>query len=276
MMSREIHGSIAVVTGGASGIGFALAKAFGRRGASVLIADLDPERLGDAVATLTALGVTTFSHAVDVRDSVAVRELADRAASIAPIAAVCLNAGVSQAGPLLWETPSSAFDFVLDVNARGLFNSISAFIPKLLEQDRPADVVVTASAAGLLGLPNSGVYAASKAAAVSLAKTLRGELAAVAPDLRVAMLAPGMVKTNLQRTSASLQPADAIMDASFVEMTHDVLNSQGADPETVAEWVLDALAEDRFWVLPPSDDVFMDAVKTEVRELRDALGAKPE
>ena len=259
--------SVAVVTGGASGIGLAFARALGARGLQVLVADVDAARLDDAVAGLRTSGVDAIAHPVDLRDRDAVTGLADRAAALGSIETACLNAGVSFSGSTVWETPPGAFDFVFGINLHALVNSIAAFAPVLIDQGTPAKLVITASMAGLVGIPTSSAYAASKAAAVSVAKSLRGELASAAPFVTVTCLNPGMVATNLQRTSAVLQPTASGMDTAFVEESHAALNSLGTSPDEVVGWALDAADEGRFWVLPPGDDPFRHMLVAELEEL---------
>ena len=263
--------SVAVVSGGASGIGLALGDTLGKRGASVILADVDEATLEPAAAQLRASGIDATGYLVDLRDTAAVEQLADHAAAKGTIETVCLNAGVAYSGPTIWETPASIWDFIFGINCFALVNQVTAFVPLLIRQGTPANVVITASIAGTIGLPTSAPYAASKAAAVSLAKSLRGELATSAPFLRVALLIPGVVQTNLQRTSSGLQPADVDVDPNFVEASHTFMNTMGAHPDEVATGVLDALASGRFWILPPSDDPFVALLNDELTELGNAI-----
>jgi short-subunit dehydrogenase len=266
---------IVVVSGGASGIGMALGRAFSRQGSSVVLADVDEETLTPVVEDFKASGFNASGFHVDLRDPDAVSRLAEFALGRGTIETVCLNAGVSYSGPTIWETPRSIWDFVFGVNCFALVNQLASFVPILIRQNSPANIVITASMAGTVGLPTSAAYAASKAAAVSLAKSLRGELAMTAPFLKVALLNPGMVQTNLQRTSSGLQPAEVEVDQNFVETSHSTLNDFGASPTDVADWVIDALDAGRFWVFPPGEDPFLAMLTTEVAELGDALSGGP-
>lgn len=261
-----------MVSGGASGIGRALAGVLGKQGASVVIADADEAALEQTVAAFSTAGIEAIGRKVDLRDRAATTELASQTFSLGTVETVCLNAGVSYSGPTAWETPASAWDFVFSVNFFALVNQVAAFVPRLIAQGNPADLVITASMAGTVGLPTSAAYAASKAAAVSLAKSLRGELRTAAPFLRLAVLNPGMVQTNLQRTSSALQPADVPIDREFVEASHSALNSLGARPEDVATWTRDALDSQQFWVFPPPDDPFLGLLREELSELQRAVG----
>lgn len=266
-----LSNTIAVVTGGASGIGFALAEAYGARGARILIADIDEKALSAACSRLTDAGYVASSCSVDLRNASSVQALADHASKLGSISAVCMNAGVTSTGPTIWETPKEIFDFVLDVNLRGLHHSIRSFVPVLLAQKTPADIVVTASMAGMVTAANSAAYAASKAGAVTLTKALRAELASVAPYLRVALLNPGMVRTNLMLTSAAQLPAHTERDPNLIEGSHQALNQFGVTAAQAATWVMRALEANRFWVLPPAEDMFSVMLVAELNELREAL-----
>jgi short-subunit dehydrogenase len=262
---------VVVVSGGASGIGKALGRAFGSRGSAVILADVDQDALTQVVEEFGASGISARGSCVDLRDPDDVDRLADLAREQGTIETVCINAGVSYSGPPIWETPQSVWDFVFGVNCFALVNQLTAFIPLLIRQNSAANIVITASMAGTVGIPTSAAYAASKAAAVSLAKSLRGELATTAPFLKLALLNPGMVKTNLQRSSSRLQPVDVEVDRHFVEASHSTLNDMGASPDDVAGWVIDALEGGRFWVFPPSEDPFLALLKAELAELGEAI-----
>jgi NAD(P)-dependent dehydrogenase (short-subunit alcohol dehydrogenase family) len=264
----DLRDTIAVVTGGASGIGFALARAYGLRGAHVLIADIDAEALDVAEVELAREGIESTAMVVDLRNFLAVGELRNRAQALGVIGAICMNAGVTASGNVLWKTSASQFDFVFDVNVRGLYHCVRSFVPALIAQARPAEIVITASMAGMVTSTHSGAYAASKAAVIAMAKALRLELQSAAPFLRLALLNPGMVKTNLMHTSASQAPHHGEMDADLVEDSHRALNQLG-----VADWVMHALANKRFWVFSPESDMFSIALLEEITEIQKALTA---
>ena len=266
--SRPSDG-VAVVTGGASGIGLAFARAFAGRGLRVVIGDIDESATATASAQLSTDGATVHGVCTDLQDAASVAHLAEVAAGLGPLTAVCLNAGVTSTGATVWETPRTTYDFVVGVNLLGLFHSVAAFVPRLIAQRRPADLVITASMAGMVASPYSGVYAASKAGAIALAKSVRAELAISAPEIQVALLNPGMVKTNLIRTSAARLPAGA-MPGDLVTGSHDALNQAGVEPDVAAGWALRALQEKRFWALPEAGDPFSTLLDGELTELREA------
>jgi len=264
---------VAVITGGASGIGLAFARAYAGMGAHVVIGDIDESAMERARAHLSDAGATVDCVRLDLQDAASVAHFGEVACGFGSLAAVCLNAGVTSAGSTVWETADATYDFVVGVNLLGLFRSIKTFVPKLVEQGSAADLVITASMAGMVASPYSAVYAASKAGAIALAKSLRAELGMVAPSIRVALLNPGMVKTNLILTSAARRPSGAPMSDDLVRGGHDALNQAGVDPEVAVSWALRALQEGRFWALPVSGDPFVVMLEAELAELGEVSSA---
>jgi NAD(P)-dependent dehydrogenase (short-subunit alcohol dehydrogenase family) len=258
---------VAVVTGGASGIGLALARHYAATGACVLIADIDQQSMACAATELKEYGATVVTVAVDLCDADAVRRLAPAAADLGPVTAVCLNAGVMASGTTVWETPDDTTDFVMGVNFKAVLNGIKAFVPRLIAQGSAADLIITASMAGMVTSPYSGVYSASKAAVVALVKTMRAELHDAAPEIRVGLLNPGMVKTNLIRSSAARLPTTGAMPMELIEGGHALLNQSGVEPGEAVSWVMRALDQNRFWALPPQGDPFTAILDTEQEEL---------
>ena len=170
-------GSCAVVTGAASGIGRALARAFGAEGMKVVLGDVNEPLLKEAADELTSKGVECVALAVDVSDAAAVERLAEQAIDrFGSVGVVCNNAGVSTIGKQ-WEIGIDDWDWVIGVCLRGVVNGVRSFVPRMLAHAGPAHVVITASMGGLLTSPFLGPYAAAKHAVVGLSKGLRAELA---------------------------------------------------------------------------------------------------
>ncbi len=266
-MSSSPGPGLAVITGGASGIGLAFARAYAERGTHVLIGDIDGAAMDHAAEELRATGATVTTSVVDLQDSDSVAAFGGAAQQHGTMTAVCLNAGVTSTGTAVWDTSASTFDFLVGVNLRGLFHSVKTFVPALIAQGKPADIVITASMAGMVASPYSGAYAASKSGAIALAKSLRAELQLTAPALRLALLNPGVVKTNLIRTSAAHLPRDGSMSKDLVSLSHDALNQGGVEAAVAVAWALEALENNRFWALPPNGDPFRDILADELAEL---------
>ena len=266
-ISNRADPGLAVITGGASGIGLAFARAYAARGAHVLIGDIDEAAMDRAATELRQLGAAVTTSVVDLQNSQSVADFGAAAQEHGTMTAVCLNAGVTSTGTVVWHTPAGTFDFLVGVNLRGPFHSIKTFVPALIAQGKSADVVITASMAGMVASPYSGAYAASKSGAIALAKSLRAERQLTAPALRLVLLNPGMVKTNLIRTSAALLPPDGSMSQDLVSGSHDALNQAGVEPEVAAAWALKALKDKRFLALPPNGGPFTEMLTNELAEI---------
>jgi len=209
---REFGGRVAVVTGGASGIGFSLASAFAAEGMKVVLGDIEAPALDDAVGKLESSGAEVIGVVTDVSDGVQVQALADAAvARFGAIHIACNNAGVG-AGGLSWEAPLSTWEWVLGVNLWGVIHGLRAFVPILMQQPQ-GYVVNTASVAGLVAGPLMAPYNASKHAVVALSETLHHEMAMMAPHVKVSVLCPGWVRTRIA-DSARNRPEGTAEDAA--------------------------------------------------------------
>ncbi|ONH22011.1 SDR family NAD(P)-dependent oxidoreductase [Pseudofrankia asymbiotica] len=210
-------GQVAVVTGGASGIGYALAEAFASRGLSVVLADVRPEPLGRAAETLAethakalaAAGAGVAAVTTDVSDPDAVQALADTTVErFGRVDVVCNNAGVVGRQAPMWEQTPQTWRWLIDVLLLGVANGVRSFAPSMIAQGQ-GHFLNTASAAGLMRLPLLGPYSTVKHAVVGLTETLDAELRAYAPAVGASALCPGLVDTPLVETSAAIRPDGA-------------------------------------------------------------------
>jgi NAD(P)-dependent dehydrogenase (short-subunit alcohol dehydrogenase family) len=246
-------GSVAVVTGAASGIGAALAQAFAAAGCAVVLADVEADALA---AVAEGIDGDVLAVVTDVSDPAAVAHLADEAfARFGEVHVLCNNAGVSTFNPLVDQTLND-WRWVLGVNLWGVIHGVHAFLPRLLAQHRPTHIVNTSSLAGLAsGLPHLGPYNVSKVGVVALSETLRMELAMSGAPIGVSVLCPGSTGTrilegernrpgNLGR-EARREEGEALRDA--VRSSFDGPAARTA--EQVADAVLDAVRENRFWII---------------------------
>ena len=238
LASLDVVGRVAVVTGGGSGIGRAIALKLGRGGAFVHVADVDAERATAVAGEVAAAGGRARAHVVDVTDAEAVEGLA--AAAFEDGAGVDLvfnNAGVGHAGFVV-DTPLADWRRIVEVNLMGVVHGVHAFLPRLLAQGRPAHIVNTASMAGLV--PSAGLvpYTTSKFAVVGLSESLDLE---VAPSgIRVTALCPGMIDTDIVRAS----PMRGEWDARHDRLTN-LYATRGTSPDVVAAAALAAVARGR-------------------------------
>jgi NAD(P)-dependent dehydrogenase (short-subunit alcohol dehydrogenase family) len=194
-------GQVAVITGGASGIGLALALACASRGLDVVLADVEEVPLGQAVRQVGEAGTTVLGVPTDVTSPAQVDQLAATTLEqFGRVDLVCNNAGVTSLGPPMWDVPLADWEWVLSVNLGGVVNGIRAFVPHLVAQNA-GHVVNTASMAGLSVAPRHGPYVASKHAVVGLSEALALELATTAPDVGVTVVCPGVVSTRIHEAA---------------------------------------------------------------------------
>lgn len=240
---EQLEGQVAVITGGASGIGRAMAHAFGAAGMKVMLGDIEESALGAAAESLRVDDVAVETFVVDVADAAAVDAFADATWSAFGAAHVlCNNAGVL-ARHDAWGSLDD-WKWVLDVDLWGVIHGVHSFVPRMLESGDPGHVVNTASTAGLLGFEQIPSYVAAKHAVVGLSTSMYHQLGET--PLGVSVLCPGLVQTNInssERNRPGVDPDDA--DAPSFALVGETLPA-----EYVADDVLAAIRADRFWILP--------------------------
>ncbi len=195
---------VAVVTGGGSGIGAAMARAFAARGARLVLADVDEAAMASVEAGLRADGTDVLCVRTDVSKRAEVERLADTAVRrFGAVHVVCNNAGIATFGEMA-KAPHEDWEFTMGVNFWGVVHGVEAFVPRLLAQGQGGHVVNTASMAGLVGMHWLGIYCASKFAVVGLTEALHRELEP--QGIGVTLLCPMIVATNINENSVRLRP----------------------------------------------------------------------
>jgi NAD(P)-dependent dehydrogenase (short-subunit alcohol dehydrogenase family) len=241
-----LTGSVAFVTGGASGIGRALSEALVDRGAEVVIADRQIEQ-GEAVAAaIRARGGRAIAIALDVRDGpafdAAVRAVIERSGGVDYL---FNNAGIGVGGDVE-QYAQRDWDDVLDVNLRGVTHGIQAVYPHMIARGR-GHIVNTASLAGLVPMPGAASYNASKHAVVGLGKALRVE--AARHGVRVSTLCPGAIRTPILAGGRYGRNEHLGVDAATMQRWWE--RARPMDPRAFAEQVLDAVAKNEAYVIVP-------------------------
>lgn len=277
---KELSGRVAVVTGGASGIGRGMAKAFAAEGMKLVLADIEGEPLAKAVAELTTSGASVIGALTDVTKPEALEELRDQTLSEYGAAHVlCNNAGVggSGAGPL-WALPQDEWDWVMGVNLNSVVYGIRSFVPAMLEQGDEGHIVNTASLAGLIH--GAGIYGITKQAVVALSESLWAQLAPT--KLGVSVLCPGWVRTRIVESERNRPegprpdpgPAAELAEAGRAWVAERVEN--GLDPVEVGKLVADSMRENRFYVLTHLhwNHMIENRMRT-ILEQRDPIGTPP-
>jgi NAD(P)-dependent dehydrogenase (short-subunit alcohol dehydrogenase family) len=241
-----------VITGGASGIGFATAQRFVKEGANVVLADIETAALDQAVIDLSAEGANVIGVPCDVAVLEDVRKVAEKAQEhFGGVHVVFNNAGVGGGSTIA--SPPEVWEWVMGVNVTGVTNGLAVFLPLFLAQDE-GHIVNTASLAGLGGVPGMGPYCASKFAVVGLSESLWYELAGKRSNVHCSVLCPGFVKTRIfeseRNSPESLREwVDQPESQALREFTRQIVES-GLDPSVVANEVLGAVLDERFWILP--------------------------
>ena len=194
-MARDLEDNIALITGGAGGIGFATAKSFLQAGAKVFLVDLDQAKVDDAVKRLESPAAKGFAGDVS-KPETATGMVAACVEAFGGLDVLFANAGIEgHVGPLV-DFPNESFSRVLDVNVKGVFYSIKAAVPALVK--RKGRIIVTASVAGLVGSIGLSAYVSSKHALVGLMKTAALELAPL--GIRVNAVAPGPIDNRMMKS----------------------------------------------------------------------------
>ncbi len=238
----EFSGTTAVVTGGASGIGRGLARAFLAAGCSVVIADVDEAALAETARELGVLGVRT-----DVTDPDSVAALADRAvAEYGEVHVVCNNAGVGPFGPVA-RLGLEDWRWVLDVNLYGVIHGIQAFLPVLERNADWGHVVNTSSMSVLVAPPNVAPYVASKAAVLGISEVLAAELAEAGSRVGVTALLPGAVHSNI-KTSLRARPGSAATGLYDVDL-EETGRLRFIEADEVGAMVVDAVRANELYAV---------------------------
>jgi NAD(P)-dependent dehydrogenase (short-subunit alcohol dehydrogenase family) len=246
-------GQAAVVTGGTSGIGFALAAVLADRGVNVMIADVREDAIPVAVDALSSHPGRVVGVHADVSVDADMDAVADETIErFGRVDLVCNNAGVVCEQAPMWEQRLETWRWLVDVKLMGVVHGVRTFAPILISQGS-GHFLNTASAGGLIPLPTLTPYNATMHAVVGLTETLDVELKSVSPDLGATVLCPGLVDTPLGRNSAALVPPGA----ATTPLEDEAEAMQGAiSPYIVAEAAIEAVEAGRVYaVVGPGADV---------------------
>ncbi len=257
---------VAVVTGGGSGIGQALALAFAREGAHVAVADVDETGMAETCRGVAACGREALAVRTDVSDLAAVQALAERAfGRFGAVHILCNNAGVVVHGGLEAATYAD-WRWVVGVNLWGVIHGLLAFVPRMIAQRQGGHIVNTASMAGLIASQALGIYNTTKYAVVGLSETL-------AKDLRphgigVSVLCPMGVATRI-REAERARPATLRNPAGAAAAAPIALIGRTLAPADVAEQVLDAIRTGELYVITHEEG--LEPLRRRFRRLEEAI-----
>lgn len=279
----QFEGKTAVLTGAASGFGLECARIGARMGMNLVLADVQADALERATTELRATGAKVLACQGDVSRIEYVQSLGEQAqAQFGGVNFVFNNAGVGTAG-LIWEHTQADWDWVLGVNLMGVVNGVRVFTPMMLEAAKkdPAyqgHIVNTASMAGLVNMPNMGVYNVSKHAVVSLSETLFQDLALVTDQISASVLCPYFVPTGISqshrnRPAALSDPSAKLTKSQLIgqAMSDKAVGSGKVTAADVAQKVFQAIAANQFYIY--SHPQALGSVQTRLEDV--AQGRNP-
>ena len=235
---NKLANKVALITGGSSGIGLATAKVFVEEGAEVIITGRNQGSLDKAVGELEHRVTGMISDTAQLAD---IEKLAAQLqAQGKPIDVLFLNAGIAQLAPIE-QTSEALYDETFNINVKGLYFTIKHLLPLMGEG---TSIVINASINAYIGMPNSSVYAASKAAVISLARTLSGEL--VGKGIRVNAISPGPINTPI---FGKMGMSPEQLEATATSIQQQVPMGRFGRPEEIAKAALFLASDDSSFVI---------------------------
>ena len=270
---------VAVITGGASGVGYAIGVALAKEGAKVVLSDIESSALESAKANFKTEGLSVDIKQADVSDHDSMVALNKFVTSeVGDVQMLFNNAGVAPAElQSIWDTNPNDWNWAYGVNVMGIVHGLQAFIPDMLSHGKEANVINTCSGNGaFINLPSTPIYTSSKAAVSSISEVLKLQLDQSGSNIKVSILFPGphTVRTNLFSAERN-RPDELARDPnapehpiSSVEDMVDMMKSMGVEmetttPEEVADFCLTELGEGKYWINPAnekSEQAFKDRV----------------
>jgi NAD(P)-dependent dehydrogenase (short-subunit alcohol dehydrogenase family) len=266
---QDVTGKVAFITGGASGVGFGMAKVFSAAGMKVVIADIRQEHLDAAMQSFK--GAQVHAVRLDVTDRTAMARAADEADRVfGKVHIVCNNAGINLFNDIAAATYDD-WDWIMGVNLGGVINGVQTFVPRIKAHGEGGHIVNTASMASFIAGAGAGIYTASKFAVRGVTEALRWSL--MPHGIGVSVLCPGLVKSAIYK-SEGIRPANLSVNASTMSPEFlrqlEQIHQSGMEPEEVGEKVLRAIRANQFYIFP------MPEFKDELRAIFDeALAALP-
>lgn len=257
----DLENSVAIVTGGASGIGFALAQEAQSRGCKLVLGDIREDALKEAEAKLSANG-EVLTCKVDVSRADDIESLAEAAVDrFGKVNVLFNNAGVFASG-LTWETSVEQYDWMIGINQRSVMHGIRSFVPRMIAQGDECHVVTISSGAGISVNPGFCMYSMTKHAALALTEALYLDLTTQGvSNIGVTIAMPGMVQTNIMsaqkpvlgelQTDIDNRKTNALLSALEKVMTSGV--EDGVPADELARTVFEAVEQNDLYVLPGLD-----------------------
>ncbi len=252
-MMKDFKGKTAVITGAASGIGYALAEKFANEGMNIVLADIEQDALKIAVKKISDIGVESFGINIDVMHKDSVEHLFNESVkAFSKVHILCNNAGVASTvvADGIWELDEKDWDWVLGVNFYGTLYGIQSFVPHMINHKEEGHVLNTISLAGIL--PGEAIYGVSKHAALALSESLWQGLKNIKSNIGASVLCPGFVNTNIIESNRNRPDhLSSSNKTNFIlkKLASSVLK-RGKEPNEIADTTFDAIKQNNFYILP--------------------------
>ena len=260
---ETFEGGVAVVTGGASGLGLAMALRFADAGMNIVIGDIEAEPLAMAEAAIAAKGVKVLPQRSDVARAEDVEALAESAyRRFGAVNVLCNNAGVGGSAGNMWELSVEDWRWVIDVDLWSVVHGVRSFVPRMIASGQEAHVVNTASVAGLVSGAVGGPYTVAKFGVVALSEQLYYELGRAGHNIGVSVLCPGFVNTNIYDSGRNRQPeygqpdVEPSLESEQRRTMLQAMRDTMLQPAEIGELVFEAVRTRALYVIPTGSDAF--------------------
>ena len=266
---EKFEGGTAVVTGGASGLGLAMAQRFAEAGMNIVLGDIEAEPLAMAEAAIAAKGVKVLPVRTDVAKKEQVEALAEQAyARFGNVNILCNNAGIGGSPGAVWELSLEDWQWVMDVDLWSVIHGVRSFVPRMIASGQEAHVVNTASVAGLVSGAVGGPYTVAKFGVVALSEQLYYELGRAGHNIGVSVLCPGFVNTNIYDSARNRQaeygePANApTAEGEQRRAMLQAMRPTMMQPSEIGELVFEAVSSRNLYIIPTGSEALANALRT--------------
>ncbi len=271
---ENFEGGTAVVTGGASGMGLAMAQRFAEAGMNIVLGDIESEPLAMAEAAIAASGVKVLPVRTDVAQEDQVQALADQAFErFGKVNVLVNNAGVGGSSGAAWELSAEDWKWVIDVDLWSVIHGVRAFVPRMIASGEAGHIVNTASIAGLVTGLVGAPYQVAKFGVVAISEQLYFELGRAGHNIGVSVLCPGLVNTNIYDSGRNRQAEygdPAVPQTATAEQIRafmDTLRPNMIQPSDIAEMVFQAVTSRNLYIVPTGSEGLDAALKARLENV---------
>ncbi len=272
---KDFAGKVAVVTGGASGLGLAMAQRFAEAGMNIVLGDIEAEPLAMAEAAIAQKGVQVLAHRTDVAKADQIEALAEAAYKrFGKVHILCNNAGVGGSRGAAWELTEDDWRWVIDVDLWSVIHGVRSFVPRMLAGGEEAHIVNTASVAGLVSGAVGSSYTVAKFGVVALSESIYYELKRAGHPIGVSVLCPGFVATNIFDSGRNRQPEygeqrKLTPEEEQVRQMIAARHEGVMQPPDIAAQVFEAITSGSLYIIPTGSEALETAIRSRHKRVED-------